>query len=108
MCPGSGSLGSSLSQYRLLGVAARSSSSRPAPPFFLQFEVPSMSAFAELGVPAALINRLAAHAITAPFPIQAACLRDALAGRDLCGCAPTGSGKTLAFGLALVARSVKA
>ena len=44
----------------------------------------------------------------APFPIQAACLPDALAGRDVCGRAPTGSGKTLAFGLAMVARSIPA
>ncbi len=67
-----------------------------------------MSAFTELGVPAALTARLSAHGITTPFPIQTACLPDALAGRDLCGRAPTGSGKTLVFGLALVARSAKA
>ena len=42
--------------------------------------------------------------ITAPFPIQAMTVPDALAGRDLCGKAPTGSGKTLAFGIGAVAR----
>jgi superfamily II DNA/RNA helicase len=42
--------------------------------------------------------------ITAPFPIQAATLPDALAGRDILGRAQTGSGKTLGFSLPLVAR----
>ena len=60
--------------------------------------------FAELGVPAALVAHLASRGIDAPFPIQAATLPDALAGRDVCGRAPTGSGKTLAFGLAIAAR----
>ena len=60
--------------------------------------------FAELGVPAALTTRLAARGITEPFPVQAATLPDAIAGRDLCGRAPTGSGKTLAFGLAIAMR----
>jgi superfamily II DNA/RNA helicase len=64
--------------------------------------------FAELGVPAALTARLAARGIESPFPIQAATLPDALAGRDLCGRAPTGSGKTLAFGLAIAARLERA
>jgi superfamily II DNA/RNA helicase len=62
------------------------------------------SSFAELGVPAALVSHLASRGIAAPFPIQAAALPDALAGRDVCGRAPTGSGKTLAFGLAIAAR----
>ena len=60
--------------------------------------------FAELGVPAELTTRLAARRITEPFPVQAATLPDAIAGRDLCGRAPTGSGKTLAFGLAIAMR----
>jgi superfamily II DNA/RNA helicase len=62
------------------------------------------SSFAELGVPAALASHLAARGFDAPFPIQAAALPDALAGRDVSGRAPTGSGKTLAFGLAIAAR----
>ncbi len=61
--------------------------------------------FAELGVPDDLVALLARHAITEPFPIQAATLPDALAGRDICGRAPTGSGKTLAFGLVLALRT---
>jgi len=63
------------------------------------------SSFAELGVPARLVARLDEHGITAPFPIQAATIADAIAGRDVCGRAPTGSGKTLAFGIALVTRT---
>jgi len=46
--------------------------------------------------------RLDERGITEPFPIQAATLPDALAGRDVCGKAPTGSGKTIAFGIPLV------
>lgn len=63
-------------------------------------DVPS---FAELGVPSAIVSRLASRDIHAPFPIQAATLVDALAGRDVSGKAPTGSGKTIAFGIPLVA-----
>jgi superfamily II DNA/RNA helicase len=63
-----------------------------------------VSSFRELGVTAELSDSLVARGITAPFPIQAATLPDALAGRDVCGRAPTGSGKTLAFGLAIAAR----
>ena len=57
--------------------------------------------FADLGVPADLVAVLERRGITTPFPIQAATLPDALAGRDISGRAPTGSGKTLAFGLPL-------
>jgi superfamily II DNA/RNA helicase len=58
--------------------------------------------FAQLGVPDAVCESLARRGITEPFPIQAATVADALAGRDVCGRAPTGSGKTLAFGIPLV------
>jgi len=60
--------------------------------------------FAALGVATALVTVLARDGITAPRPIQAAVLPDALAGRDILGCAQTGSGKTLGFSLPLVAR----
>ncbi len=60
--------------------------------------------FADLGVPARLVDRLAARGIHEAFPIQEAALPDALAGRDVVGKAATGSGKTLAFGLPLLAR----
>lgn len=60
--------------------------------------------FASLGVPAALIKVLAGMGITDPFPIQAATLPDALAGRDVLGRGRTGSGKTYAFALPLLAQ----
>jgi superfamily II DNA/RNA helicase len=60
--------------------------------------------FAALGVPAALTGVLDDQGITAPFPVQAATLPDALAGRDILGRARTGSGKTLGFSLPLVVR----
>jgi len=59
--------------------------------------------FAELGVAGPLTDVLADAGITAPFPIQAAALPDALAGRDILGRGQTGSGKTLAFSIPLVA-----
>ncbi|HEY7073483.1 MAG TPA: DEAD/DEAH box helicase [Acidimicrobiales bacterium] len=64
--------------------------------------------FADLGVPAPLCRTLARRGIAEPFPIQAATLPDALAGRDVAGKAPTGSGKTLAFGLVIAARTLAA
>ncbi len=60
--------------------------------------------FAALGVAPELVSALVAQGISAPFPIQALTIADALAGRDVCGKAKTGSGKTLAFGLPLVQR----
>jgi superfamily II DNA/RNA helicase len=60
--------------------------------------------FAALGVPAPLVAALASAGISAPFPIQAATLPDALAGLDILGRARTGSGKTLGFALPLAAR----
>ena len=64
--------------------------------------------FADLGVPANLVERLRERGILEAFPIQEAALPDALAGRDVVGKAVTGSGKTLAFGLPLMARLTKA
>jgi len=64
--------------------------------------------FADLGLPKELVSPLRKAGITEPFPIQAATIPDALAGRDVLGRAPTGSGKTLAFGLPLLATLKKA
>jgi superfamily II DNA/RNA helicase len=61
----------------------------------------SMS-FADLGVPARLIQSLEKAGITEPFPVQVATIPDAIAGRDILARARTGSGKTLAFGLGMV------
>jgi superfamily II DNA/RNA helicase len=67
--------------------------------------LPAVAAFAELDMPASLLAALSAEGMAVPFPIQAATLPNALAGRDVLGRGRTGSGKTLAFGLALVART---
>ncbi|WP_345714203.1 DEAD/DEAH box helicase, partial [Kineococcus glutinatus] len=64
---------------------------------------PATGSFADLGVPAPLVAVLTARGVTEPFPIQAATLPDALAGRDVLGRGRTGSGKTIAFALPLVA-----
>ena len=68
------------------------------------FESDFMSSFADLGVPARLIDALAPQGITDPTPIQTATLPDSLAGRDVLGRGRTGSGKTYAFLLPMVAR----
>jgi superfamily II DNA/RNA helicase len=60
--------------------------------------------FAQLGLPDPLVRALQQNGLTAPFPVQAETIPDALAGRDIAARAPTGSGKTLAFGLPLLAR----
>jgi superfamily II DNA/RNA helicase len=65
---------------------------------------PHHDSFAGAGVPAPLVAALAAAGITTPFPIQAATLPDALAGRDILGRGQTGSGKTLGFCIPLAAR----
>ncbi|MFE5915363.1 DEAD/DEAH box helicase [Streptomyces wedmorensis] len=67
--------------------------------------LPAATAFTDLGLPAAVLDVLAREGVTTPFPIQAATLPDALAGRDVLGRGRTGSGKTLAFGLPLLTRT---
>jgi superfamily II DNA/RNA helicase len=64
-----------------------------------------VSTFESLGVAPELVAALAAGGVVEPFPIQELTIRDALAGRDVCGKAKTGSGKTLAFGLPLLMRT---
>ncbi|MGC9380747.1 DEAD/DEAH box helicase [Streptomyces sp. MH13] len=66
---------------------------------------PPAATFEPLGLPPALLKTMTGLGVTEPFPIQAATLPDALAGRDVLGRARTGSGKTLAFGLALLVRT---
>ncbi|MFC9549693.1 DEAD/DEAH box helicase [Rhodococcus sp. NPDC056960] len=60
--------------------------------------------FAEIGLPAPLVQALARNSITTPSPIQALAVPDALAGTNVLGRAQTGSGKTLAFGLPMLTR----
>ncbi|MFB6774148.1 DEAD/DEAH box helicase, partial [Streptomyces sp. NPDC056337] len=59
--------------------------------------------FAELGLPEGVVRKLAQNGVTTPFPIQAATIPDALAGKDILGRGRTGSGKTLSFGLPTLA-----
>ncbi|MFE6890074.1 DEAD/DEAH box helicase [Streptomyces sp. NPDC057694] len=64
---------------------------------------PSLT-FADLGLPEPVVRKLAQNGVTTPFPIQAATIPDALAGKDILGRGRTGSGKTLSFGLPVLAR----
>ncbi|WP_406008106.1 DEAD/DEAH box helicase [Streptomyces sp. NBC_00637] len=64
-------------------------------------EAPELT-FADLGLPEGVVRKLAQNGVTAPFPIQAATIPDALAGKDILGRGRTGSGKTLSFGLPLL------
>ncbi|MFC8919975.1 DEAD/DEAH box helicase [Streptomyces sp. NPDC057116] len=59
--------------------------------------------FGDLGLPEGIVRKLAQNGVTTPFPIQAATIPDALAGKDILGRGRTGSGKTLSFGLPLLA-----
>ena len=69
--------------------------------------MPRPTSFAELGVPAAIVEVLSASGITQPFAIQAETIPDLVDGRDVIGRAPTGSGKTLAFGIPAVAMALE-
>ncbi|MFD9970664.1 DEAD/DEAH box helicase [Streptomyces sp. NPDC059015] len=65
-------------------------------------EAPEVT-FGDLGLPEGVVRKLAQNGVTVPFPIQAATIPDALAGKDILGRGRTGSGKTLSFGLPLLA-----
>ncbi|MER5434008.1 DEAD/DEAH box helicase, partial [Streptomyces sp. NPDC002588] len=65
-------------------------------------ETPEIT-FASLGLPEGVVRKLAQNGVTVPFPIQAATIPDALAGKDILGRGRTGSGKTLSFGLPALA-----
>ncbi|MFF4209032.1 DEAD/DEAH box helicase [Streptomyces sp. NPDC001796] len=67
-----------------------------------QDTAPEMT-FADLGLPEGVVRKLAQNGVTVPFPIQAATIPDALAGKDILGRGRTGSGKTLSFGLPTLA-----
>ncbi len=67
-------------------------------------DTPLAQDFVDLGIPLQLGYGLGAQGILEPFPIQAATIGDALAGRDVLGRGRTGSGKTFAFGLPLLSR----
>ncbi|MFD5384661.1 DEAD/DEAH box helicase [Streptomyces sp. NPDC127074] len=80
------------------------SHSDPAPLMATAPTVPPVASFAGLELPAEVLRTLSELGVREPFPIQAATLPNALAGRDVLGRGRTGSGKTLAFGLPLLAR----
>ncbi len=73
-------------------------------PYVPAVDVDAPNGFDSLGLPDVLVRRMAREGITSPFPIQAATIPDALAGRDVLGRGRTGSGKTLAFGLPALTR----
>ncbi|WP_432945386.1 DEAD/DEAH box helicase [Kribbella sp. CA-253562] len=77
---------------------------RPAQPPVDLGTVAEGNEFAALGLAPRLIQRMARDGITTPFPIQAATIPDALAGKDVLGRGQTGSGKTLGFGLPTLMR----
>ncbi|ANQ85285.1 DEAD/DEAH box helicase [Azoarcus olearius] len=60
--------------------------------------------FADLALPAPLLQALADVGYETPSPIQAACIPHLLAGHDILGEAQTGTGKTAAFALPMLAR----
>jgi len=64
---------------------------------------PTMT-FGDLGLHDDVVRALNKRGVTTPFPIQAATIPDALAGKDVLGRGRTGSGKTLSFGLPLLTR----
>ncbi len=67
-------------------------------------DLDNLPSFDELGLGKPLTQALGRAGVTTPFPVQAATIPDALAGRDVLGRAATGAGKTLAFGLPMIAR----
>lgn len=60
--------------------------------------------FADLGLPAPLLEALDDAGFSTPTEIQAQAIEPLSAGRDVIGVAQTGTGKTAAFGLAMLAR----
>ena len=60
--------------------------------------------FADLKLPANLLETLTALGYESPSPIQAATIPSLLEGRDVLGQAQTGTGKTAAFALPILAR----
>ena len=60
--------------------------------------------FHDLGLSEPILRAVTAEGYVTPTPIQAGSIPDALAGRDIFGCAQTGTGKTCAFALPILQR----
>ena len=60
--------------------------------------------FDRLGLSEPVLQALRDLGYETPTPVQAQCIPDLLAGRDLLGQAQTGTGKTAAFALPLICR----
>ena len=60
--------------------------------------------FNELRLCQPILRAVATAGYTTPTPIQAQAIPEALAGRDVLGCAQTGTGKTCAFALPILQR----
>ena len=65
---------------------------------------PSSAGFDSFALSAPVLTAIQEQGYETPTPIQAACIPELLAGRDLLGQAQTGTGKTAAFALPLLAR----
>ena len=63
-----------------------------------------VESFSDFPIHPEIVDALAEHKITSPFPIQEMTLPVALAGHDVIGQAKTGTGKTLGFGIPLLQR----
>lgn len=57
----------------------------------------TLHTFSDLGINQFLVDRLAAHGITEPSPVQAEAIPAVLEGRDVLAQSQTGTGKTLAY-----------
>ena len=73
------------SRPRTAGRPAVAHSAAEAAPVAATPALPPVSSFSDLPMPQALLTALAREGVTAPFPIQAATLPNALAGRDVLG-----------------------
>ncbi len=63
-----------------------------------------VASFSDFPIHQDIVDALADHKITSPFPIQAMTLPVALGGHDIIGQAKTGTGKTLGFGIPILNR----